>query len=81
MLKLIDKRIFTIYAQNFCLFRPLVEWFHSLQRNTGYMGNSVEPDQLASTEARKRSGSVVECLTQDPRVAGSSLTGITVLCP
>ena len=28
-----------------------------------------------------RSGSVVECLTRDPRVAGSSLTGVTALCP
>ena len=26
-------------------------------------------------------GSVVECLTQDRRAAGSSLTGVTVLCP
>ena len=30
---------------------------------------------------RERSGSVVECLTQDWGAAGSSLTGITVLCP
>ena len=28
-----------------------------------------------------RSGSVVECLTRDPRAAGSSLTGVTALCP
>ena len=28
---------------------------------------------------RERSGSVVECLTQDREVAGSSLTGITGL--
>ena len=37
---------------------------------TGYMGNSVEPDQLAFSEARNRSGSVVECLTRDQGVAG-----------
>ena len=30
---------------------------------------------------RERSGSVVECLTRDRRAAGSSLTGVTVLCP
>ena len=30
---------------------------------------------------RERSGSVVECLNQDRRAAGSSLTGITALCP
>ena len=27
------------------------------------------------------SGSVVECLTQDRGAAGSSLTGVTALCP
>ena len=30
---------------------------------------------------RERSGSVAECLTQDPRAVGSSLTGVTALCP
>ena len=30
---------------------------------------------------REHSGSVVECLTRDRGVAGSSLTGITALCP
>ena len=30
---------------------------------------------------RERSGSVVECLTRDRRAAGSSLTGVTALCP
>ena len=29
----------------------------------------------------ERSGSVVECLTRDRRAAGSSLTGVTALCP
>ena len=28
----------------------------------------------------ERSGSVVECLTRDRGAAGSSLTGVTVLC-
>ena len=32
-------------------------------------------------QTRERSGSVVECLTQDRGVAGSSLTGVTALCP
>ena len=27
------------------------------------------------------SGSVVECLSRDGRVAGSSLTSVTALCP
>ena len=30
---------------------------------------------------REHSDSVVECLTRDPGAVGSSLTGITVLCP
>ena len=30
---------------------------------------------------RERSGSVVERLTRDRRAAGSSLTGVTALCP
>ena len=29
----------------------------------------------------ERSGSVVECLARDRRAAGSSLTGVTALCP
>ena len=36
---------------------------------------------LPLTLLRERSGSVVECLTRDRRAAGSSLTGVTVLCP
>ena len=32
-----------------------------------------------STTFRERSGSVVECLTQDRRAVGSSLTGVTAL--
>ena len=31
--------------------------------------------------ARERSGSWVECLARDRRAAGSSLTGVTALCP
>ena len=30
---------------------------------------------------RERSGSVVECLTQDRGAEGSNLTGVTALCP
>ena len=30
---------------------------------------------------REPSGSVVECLTRDRGAAGSSLTGVTALCP
>ena len=31
--------------------------------------------------AQERSGSVVECLNRDRRAAGSSLAGVTALCP
>ena len=36
---------------------------------------------LIQARVRERSGSVVECLTRDLGVPGSSLTGVTVLCP
>ena len=40
-----------------------------------YMESFVFEQQVL----RERSGSVVECLTRDRRVAGSSLTGVTAL--
>ena len=36
---------------------------------------------FAAKGLREHSGSVVECLTQDRGAAGSSLTGVTALCP
>ena len=36
---------------------------------------------LPEKQSWERSGSVVECLTRDRRAAGSSLTGVTALCP
>ena len=53
--------------------------------------NRVDLDQLASKKAadqdphffhseRERSGSVVECLTQDRRAVGSSLTVASLRC-
>ena len=35
----------------------------------------------ARGRVRERSGSVVECLTRDRGAAGSSLTGVAVMCP
>ena len=35
----------------------------------------------SSPKIWERSGSVVECLTRDRGAAGSSLTGVTALCP
>ena len=37
------------------------------------------PCQFNRVISKERSGSVVECLTHDQRVAGSSLTGVTAL--
>ena len=42
------------------------------------MAEFVSRNSLKTSE-RERSGSVVECLTQDGRAAGLSLTGIVVL--
>ena len=41
----------------------------------------VQADKHGITNLWERSGSVVECLTQDRRAVGSSLTGVTALCP
>ena len=38
-----------------------------------------ENDQGETSRGWERSGSVVECLTQDRRAVGSSLTGVTAL--
>ena len=36
---------------------------------------------FTNKQRRERSGSVVECLTRDRGAAGSSITGVTALCP
>ena len=43
--------------------------------------NSVKLKIVSQPKYRERSGSMVECLTQDRRVAGLSLSGVTALCP
>ena len=54
-----------------------------LARNS--VGQNLGPSCLQRLSAeekssrRELSGSVVECLTRDPRAAGSSLTGVTAL--
>ena len=40
---------------------------------------TLDPGHHVKPSFRERSGSVVECLTRDRRVAGSSLTGVTAL--
>ena len=41
----------------------------------------VPEEKVGTIHDRERSGSVVECLTQDREAVCSSLTGITALCP
>ena len=45
------------------------------------LANSVDPDDRSHHAARELIRSVVECLTRDRGVAGSSVSGITALCP
>ena len=42
-------------------------------------GDRLNTGGLATKQDWERSGSVVECLTQDQRAAGSSLTSVTAL--
>ena len=44
-------------------------------------GERVYPFSAEYNMSLERSGSVVECLSPDRGVAGSSLTGVTMLCP
>ena len=39
----------------------------------------LQLNKANSSDTGERSGSVVECLTQDRRAVGSSLTGVTAL--
>ena len=43
--------------------------------------NIYRLDSDQARHIRERSGSDVECLTRDRGAAGSTLTGVTVLCP
>ena len=46
------------------------------------IGRKLQQYQIQnSTKKCELSGSVVECLTRDRWAAGSSLTGVTALCP
>ena len=52
-----------------------------LQSNGVFIHNLLLFKYLSETADRELSGSMVEYLTPDRRVPGSSLTGGTVLCP
>ena len=62
------------------MFRDLVATHGSVDKC--FLMRSVEAGKLMFYYNRGgRSGSVVECLTRDRGAVGSSLTGVTVLCP
>ena len=58
--------------------RSFVQSGSALFVDVSYTAIVGQPDV---TLMRERSGSVVERLTRDRRAAGSSLTGVTALCP
>ena len=58
----------------------LFMFIYSMNRNDSY-NSFVFHFTRIYTEQRERSGSVLECLTRDQGAVGSSLTGVTVLCP
>ena len=47
----------------------------------GYLLKRIVPAVDSNLGLGDQRGSVVECLTRDRGAAGSSLTGVTVLCP
>ena len=79
-----------------CLSKRLQKYFNRREKQTTFVVigalrvsektacnmfvNMFIPSVL-TCDLRERSGSVVECLTRDRRVAGSSLNGVAVLCP
>ena len=54
---------------------------HNLTSPSENIASERDTDQLACYRNWERSGSVVECLTRDRGTTGSSLTGVTALCP
>ena len=86
MFKLMDKLIFTVLRSKKKCFAYQVHKGVILN-SVSTVGNSTAIGFINFISRRKyelfweRSGSVVECLTRDRRAAGSSLTGVTALCP
>ena len=61
-------------ASLLCIFERIIQFYSKT-----FWCNGVTSQYQHSS--RERSGSVVERLTRDRGAAGSSLTGVTVLCP
>ena len=58
------------------------EWINDECSGYGMDHAWVTEDGILQTMLKlEHSGSAVECLTRDRGTAGSSLTGVTVLCP
>ena len=56
--------------------------FKSIDRKTDGKHNNTKHYPIGKQSiCREHSGSLVECLTGDRVAEGSSLTGVTVLCP
>ena len=71
-----DSRVHSKHGKAICLATLLFRLYWSAYFTLKYL--FIYPPQRSY---RERSGSVVECLTRDKGAAGSSLTGVTVLCP
>ena len=72
------------------IFPPLIKLKKNLFKLDPLWQNFLDPRMhamvvctlISNTKCTgERSGSVVECLTRDRTAAGSSLTGVTALCP
>ena len=50
-------------------------------RNNGTKCLPLAAKAIILLHSREQHGSVIDCLSGDRRVAGSSLTSVTVLCP
>ena len=75
--------------------RALINPYHNSLESQGLISNDQNAREewifflftfnfcnwTSTQEFKVRSGSVLECLTRDRRAAGSSLTGVTALCP
>ena len=64
------------------MLKHLLEWELLLDDNgIAHINIHINDTVRVKGFSRERSGSVVECLTGDRGAAGSSLTGVTALCP
>ena len=65
----------------FCTPGFVMSMFCMLRNNPTPTRDDVERALEGKLTCREHSDSVLECLTRDRGAAGSSLTGVTALCP